>query len=265
MNVTKYAIRHRLSVYFLILILCLGGVGVYVSMPRESFPEVKIPFILVYTIYPGVSPTDMETLVTRPIETELKAVSGIKEISSTTSEGLSSIAVEFNPETDLETALASVREKVDLAKSDLPPEAEDPRVQDMDFSQVPIMMITLSGPVGSQRLTEVAEEIQEDLEALPGVNRVNVIGGRVREVHVQVDPKRLAFFELGLADVVVAVARENRNVPGGEIAVGGTRVSGPPPGGSAAAVRDRGLRDQGQGRRSRLRPRCGRGGLRFRG
>ena len=91
----------------------------------------------------------------------------------------------------------------------------------MDFSQVPIMMITLSGPVGSQRLTEVAEEIQEDLEALPGVNRVNVIGGRVREVHVQVDPKRLAFFELSLADVVVAVARENRNVPGGEIAVGG--------------------------------------------
>ena len=221
MNVTKYAIRHRLSVYFLILILCLGGVGVYVSMPRESFPEVEIPFILVYTIYPGVSPTDMETLVTRPIETELKAVSGIKEISSTTSEGLSSIAVEFNPETDIETALASVREKVDLAKSDLPPEAEDPRVQDMDFSQVPIMMITLSGPVGSQRLTEVAEEIQEDLEALPGVNRVNVIGGRVREVHVHVDPKRLAFFELSLTDVVVAVARENRNVPGGEIAVGG--------------------------------------------
>ncbi len=221
MNITKYAIRHRLSVYFLILILCLGGVGVYVSMPRESFPEVEVPFILVYTIYPGVSPTDMETLVTRPIETELKAVSGIKEISSTTSEGLSSIAVEFNPETDLETALASVREKVDLAKSDLPPEAEDPRVQDMDFSQVPIMMITLSGPVGSQRLTEVAEEIQEDLEALPGVNRVNVIGGREREVHVQVDPKRLAFFELGLSDVVVAVARENRNVPGGEVAVGG--------------------------------------------
>ncbi len=221
MKITKYAIRHRLSVYFLILILCLGGVGVYVSMPRESFPEVEVPFILVYTIYPGVSPTDMETLVTRPIETELKAVSGIKEISSTTSEGLSSIAVEFNPETDLETALASVREKVDLAKSDLPPEAEDPRVQDMDFSQVPIMMITLSGPVGSQRLTEVAEEIQEDLEALPGVNRVNVIGGREREVHVQVDPKRLAFFELGLSDVVVAVARENRNVPGGEVAVGG--------------------------------------------
>ncbi len=221
MKITKYAIRHRLSVYFLILILCLGGVGVYVSMPRESFPEVEVPFILVYTIYPGVSPTDMETLVTRPIETELKAVSGIKEISSTTSEGLASIAVEFNPETDLETALASVREKVDLAKSDLPPEAEDPRVQDMDFSQVPIMMITLSGPVGSQRLTEVAEEIQEDLEALPGVNRVNVIGGREREVHVQVDPKRLAFFELGLSDVVVAVARENRNVPGGEVAVGG--------------------------------------------
>ncbi len=221
MKVTEYAIRHRLSVYFLILILCLGGVGVYVSMPRESFPEVEIPFVVVYTVYPGVSPTDMETLVTRPIETELKAVSGVKEIRSTTSEGLSSIEVEFNPEQDLETALANVREKVDLAKPDLPPEAEDPRVQDVDFSQLPILLVTLSGPVGVQQLTEVAEEMQEDIEALPGVNRVNVVGGREREVHVQVDPKRLSFFELSLSDLVIAVARENRNVPGGEIAVGG--------------------------------------------
>lgn len=221
MRATRYAIRHRLSVYFLILILCLGGVGVYVSLPRESFPEVEIPLVVVYTIYPGVSPTDMETLVTRPIETELKAVSGVKEIRSTTSEGLSSIEVEFNPEQDLETALANVREKVDLAKPDLPVEAEDPRVQDVDFSQLPIMLVTLSGPVGVQQLTEVAEEIQEDFEAIPGVNRVSIVGGREREVHVQVDPKRLSFFELGLSDLVLAVARENRNVPGGEIAVGG--------------------------------------------
>ena len=221
MRVTDYAIRHRLSVYFLILILCLGGVGVYVSMPRESFPEVEIPFVIVYTVYPGVSPTDMESLVTRPIETELQGISGVKEIRSTTSEGLSSIEVEFNPDQDLETALANVREKVDLAKPDLPPEAEDPRVQDIDFSQVPIMLITLSGPVGVQRLTEVGEEMQESFEAIRGVNRVQVVGGREREVHVHVDPKRLSFFEISLTDLVVAVARENRNVPGGEISVGG--------------------------------------------
>ena len=221
MKVTRYAIRHRLSVYFLILIFCLGGVGVYVSLPRESFPEVEIPLVVVYTIYPGVSPTDMETLVTRPIETELKAISGVKEIRSTTSEGLSSIEVEFNPEQDLETALAHVRDKVDLAKPDLPVEAEDPRVVDVDFSQLPIMLVTLSGPVGVQQLTEVAEEMEEDFEAIPGVNQVTVVGGREREVHVQVDPKRLSYFELSLSDLVFAVARENRNVPGGEIAVGG--------------------------------------------
>lgn len=221
MKVTRYAIRHRLSVYFLILIFCLGGVGVYVSLPRESFPEVEIPLVVVYTVYPGVSPTDMETLVTRPIETELKAISGVKEIRSTTSEGLSSIEVEFNPEQDLETALANVRDKVDLAKPDLPVEAEDPRVVDVDFSQLPIMLVTLSGPVGVQQLTEVAEEMEEDFEAIPGVNQVTVVGGREREVHVQVDPKRLSYFELSLSDLVFAVARENRNVPGGEIAVGG--------------------------------------------
>lgn len=221
MRITRYAIRHRLTVYFLILILCLGGTGVYVSMPRESFPEVEIPFIVVYTVYPGVSPTDMETLVTRPIETELKSLAGVREISSTTSEGLSSISIEFNPEEDLDTALASVRERVDLAKPDLPTEAEDPRVQDVDFSQVPILLLTLSGPVGTHQLTDVAEEMQEDFEAIPGVNRVNLIGNRNREVHVQVDPRRLSYFELSLSDIVLAVARENRNVPGGEIAVGG--------------------------------------------
>ncbi len=221
MRITNYAIRHRLTVYFLILILCLGGTGVYVSLPRESFPEVQVPFIVVYTVYPGVSPTDMETLVTRPIETELKTLTGVKEISSTTSEGLSSISVEFNPEEDLDTALASVREKVDLAKPDLPAEAEDPRVQDVDFSQVPILLLTLSGPVGTHQLTQVAEAMQDDFEAISGVNRVNLIGNRQREVHVQVDPRRLSFFELSLSDLVLAVARENRNVPGGEIAVGG--------------------------------------------
>ncbi len=221
MRITRYAIQHRLTVYFLILILCLGGTGIYVSMPRESFPEVKIPFIVVYTVYPGVSPTDMETLVTRPIETELKTLTGVREITSTTSEGLSNIAIEFNPEEDLDTALASVREKVDLAKPDLPVEAEDPRVQDVDFSQVPILLMTLSGPVGTSRLTEIAEDMQEDFEAISGVNRVNLIGDRNREVHVQVDPRRLSFFELSLSDIVVAVARENRNVPGGEVTVGG--------------------------------------------
>ena len=135
MRITDIAIRRRLTVYVLIALIVVAGMGSYVSLPRESFPEVKIPLILVYTMYGGVSPEDIETLLTRPIETELKAISGIKEIRSTSSEGISVIEVEFNPEVDLDTAIQKVREKVDLAKPELPGEAEDSRIQDVDVSQ----------------------------------------------------------------------------------------------------------------------------------
>ncbi len=220
MKITEYAIKHPLSVYFMILVVCLAGTGVYVSLPRESFPEVEFPLVMVHTIYPGVSPTDMEAVVTRPIETEIKSVSGIKEMRSSTSEGVSVIEVEFETGEDPFEALASVRERVDIARPLLPPEAEEPLVQDIDFSEVPVMVATLSGPVGAERLTDVAEDVQEDLETILGVSQVSLIGGREREVQIQVDPQRLPLFELSLSDVVVAIARENRNVPGGEINIG---------------------------------------------
>lgn len=220
MKLTDYSIHHRLTVYVLIVLIVVAGVSTYVSLPRESFPEVKIPLIFVYTLYPGVSPSDMETLVTRPIETELKGISGIKEIRSTSSEGLSTIQVEFNPEVDLDTALQKVREKVDLAKADLPPEVEDPRIQDVDMSQIPILVVSLAGEVGVVRLTDIAKDLRDDLEAIPGVNRAQIVGGKTREVQVYVDPRRLSFYEIGLSDLVRAVGRENLNVPGGEIDVG---------------------------------------------
>ena len=220
MNLTEYSIRHRLTIYVLIGLIVIVGASTYVSMPRESFPEVEIPLIIVYTVYAGVAPADMETLITRPIETELKGISGIKEIRSTSSESLSSIQVEFNPEVDLDTAIQKVREKVDLAKADLPPEVDDPRIQDVDISQIPILVASMAGEVGLVRLTDIAKDLKDDLEALPGVNRVQIIGGKTREVHVYVDPKRLSFYEISLSDIVVSVARENLNIPGGEIKVG---------------------------------------------
>jgi multidrug efflux pump subunit AcrB len=220
MRITNIAIRRRLTVYVLIAIIVVAGSGSYLSLPRESFPEVKIPLILVYTIYGGVSPEDIETLITRPIETEIKAISGLKEIRSTSSEGISVIEVEFNPEVDLDTAIQKVREKVDLAKPELPEEAEDSRIQDVDVSQFPILVVSLSGEVGLAQLKEIADDLKDDLEAIPGVNRVQVIGGREREVHVYADPRRLSFYELSLMDLVEAVSQENLTVPGGEIDVG---------------------------------------------
>ncbi len=221
MNLTDLAIHHRLTVYVLMALIVVAGASAYTSLPVESFPEVEIPLILVSTSYQGVSPADMETLVTRQLETEIRGISGIKEIRSTSSEGFSMIEVEFNPEVQIETALQRVRDKVDIAKSDLPPDIDDdPRVQDIDLSQIPVIIISLSGDIGLVQLKEIAEDLKDELEALTGVNRVEVIGGREREVHVFVDPRRLSSYELGLTDVVLAVSRENLTVPGGEIDVG---------------------------------------------
>jgi multidrug efflux pump subunit AcrB len=221
MTITDLSLRHRLTVYVLMVFIVVMGTGSYVSLPRESFPEVEIPLILVYTGYLGASPQDVETLVTRPIETELKGVIGVKEIRSTSSDGLSVIEVEFNPDVNLEEALQKVRERVDLAKAELPADIDDdPRVQDVDFSQIPVLVVSLAGEVGLVQLKEIAEALKDDLEAITGVNRANVIGGREREVHVYVDPRRLAAFELGLADVIAAVQRENLTVPGGDVDVG---------------------------------------------
>ena len=221
MTLTDLSIRHRLTVYVLVVFMIVAGVGAYTSLPRESFPEVEIPLIVVYTGYLGASPEDVETLLTRPIETELKGVVGIKEIRSTSSEGLSVIEVEFNPDVDLDTALQKVRERVDLAKAELPADIDDdPSIQDVDFSQIPVLVVSLAGEVGLVQLKEIAEELKDDLEAIAGVNRVNVIGGREREVHVYVDPRRLSAHQLGLADIVGAVLRENLTVPGGEVDIG---------------------------------------------
>lgn len=224
MKITDYSIRHKVTTYVLAVLILVAGVGAYRSLPRESFPEIEIPLILVYTSYFGVSPADIETLVTRPIETELKAITGVKEIRSTSSEGMSTIEVEFNPDVDLEAALARVREKVDLAKAELPPDLDDePRIQDVDFSQIPILLVNLSGDLGLVQLKDIAEDVKDSLEAITGVNRVQVIGGREREVHVFADARRLASYELSLGDLIATVSRENLTVPGGEIDVGGLK------------------------------------------
>ncbi len=221
MNLTDLSIHHRLTVYVLMALIVVAGASAYTTLPVESFPEVEIPLILVSTSYQGVSPADMETLVTRPLETEIRGVSDIKEIRSTSSEGFSMIEVEFNPEVEIDTALQRVRDKVDIAKSELPPDIDDdPRVEDVDLSQIPVIIVSLSGDIGLVQLKEIGEDLKDELEALAGVNRVEVIGGREREVHVFVDPRRLSAYELGLADVVMAVGRENLTVPAGEIDVG---------------------------------------------
>ena len=158
--VTSWAVRHDTSVLMLFAIIALAGTLAYRGVPKEAFPEIEIPVIAVNTIYPGVSPKDMESLVTRVMEQELKTIPDLKELTSTSVEGYSSVVAEFSTEVDLHEALRQVRERVDLAKAELPADAEEPRIFEFDFQEVPILQVNLSGEYGLVRLKEVGESFR---------------------------------------------------------------------------------------------------------
>ncbi|MDA0334303.1 MAG: efflux RND transporter permease subunit [bacterium] len=218
--ITSWAVNHGTSVLIMFFIITMAGVMAYQTIPKESFPEIEIPMIAVNTIYPGVSPKDMESLVTRVLEQELNTVPDLKELTSTSVEGYSSIVAEFTTAVNMDEALQRVREKVDLAKPDLPEDVEEPNIYEFDFQEVPIMQVNLSGAYGLVRLKETGAELEDLLEQIPTVLRVDLRGGREREVKVDVSLSRLQFYGVSLEDVVDAIRDENVNIPGGSIDVG---------------------------------------------
>jgi multidrug efflux pump subunit AcrB len=217
---TSFAVDHRTSILVLLAFVVIAGMMSYASIPKESFPEIEIPTIAVNTVYPGVSPADIETLVTRPLEDELSTISDVSELTSTSVEGYSSIVAEFETSVNLDEALQKVREKVDLAKPDLPEEAEDPTIVEFSFSEVPIMQVNLSGEYGLVRLKEIGEDLQDRIEQIPSVLRADLRGGLEREVQVDIKLDKLQYYDVGIQDVIDAIRGENVNIPGGSIDVG---------------------------------------------
>ncbi|MFC1530494.1 efflux RND transporter permease subunit, partial [Gemmatimonadota bacterium] len=219
-GLTSLAIRNPISVIVLIVIIIVMGLSSYARIPKEASPEITIPNIVVSTVYPGASPNDMESLVTQPLEQELSTIDDIKVLTSSSVESASSVNVEFIAGTDMDEALRNVREKVDLARPELPDEAEEPQVIEINMSDFPIMQINIAGDYSQVRLKEIAEELQEELEGIPQVLEVNLSGGLEREVQVNVDLPRLKYYNLTFSDVVFAIVAENVTIPGGAIDVG---------------------------------------------
>ena len=220
---TSLAVDHATSVIVLFAFIMIAGLLAYRSIPKESFPETEIPTIAVNTVYPGVSPADVETLVTRKVEEELNSISDVKELTSTSVEGYSSVVVEFETSVDMNEALQQVREKVDLARPELPGDAEDPMILEFSMADAPVMQVNLAGGYGLVRLKELGEELQERIESIPAVLRVALRGGLEREVKVDVDLARMQYYNVSFDDVLSAIRQENVNVPGGSIDVNGVK------------------------------------------
>jgi len=222
---TKFAVKNPVTTLVLAVMLLLAGGMSYFSLPRESFPEVKIPYIFVNTVYAGAAPEDIEKLITEKIEDKLDGVDGVKKITSQSMESVSAIQVEFNTSVDVETALRRVRDKVEQAKGDLPSDAEQPLVQELNFSNVPVFIVSMTSDYDQERLEVVAEALKERIASVPGVLEAKVTGKQDKEIAVDVDPARLRALGLGLRDVSGAIAAQHRNIPGGSLTASGNRFS----------------------------------------
>ncbi|MBE0646929.1 MAG: efflux RND transporter permease subunit [Bacteroidales bacterium] len=221
---TSWAINNRSSIYVLTIIITALGLMSYFSIPKEQFPEIVIPTIIVNTPYPGTSPEDIENLVTRPIEKEAKSLADVKRITSNSVQDFSMIVIEFNPGLEVTEAKQRVRDAVDKAKSKLPTNLpSDPNIQEFDISEIPIMNINLSGNYDLQRLKKYAEEAQDRIEALPQVTRVDIVGALEREIQVDVDMYKMQAASVTFSDLQRAISSENITVSAGTISTYGTK------------------------------------------
>ncbi len=224
MIVSDTAVKNRISVMVLSLIILIMGVYCYLEIPREDEPDVTIPHVFVSTPYKGVAAADIETAITTQIEKKLKGLERVKNIKSVSSEGLSSIDIEFIPGTDIDDVLQKVRDKVDEAKRELPTDLEDdPMVFEVNLSELPIVVYSLSGTCGMVALKEIADDLEEDIESIAGVLEVDITGGREREILIEVDPDKLAYYRIPITAFQQVVARENTNTSGGAITLGDGR------------------------------------------
>lgn len=223
---SSFAIENSTSVMIVSLIIVVFGLVAYVQMPKAQFPDIKIPTVYVNTIYPGNSPVDIENLITRHIEKQLKTIKGVKKINSTSAQDVSAIVIEFNEDVQISKALQDVKDGVDKSKKDLPTDLDnDPQVLELDFSEIPIVVINLSGDFEVSKLQEYAEYLEDELEALTEVSKVEITGSLDREIQINADLYKMDAMKVTFADVESSIANENMTMSGGEILTSGFRRS----------------------------------------
>ena len=227
-KLTTLALKNKNTVFLLIFIIFTFGLYSYIKLPKELFPEIVWPQIMVQTVYPGNSPVDIENLVTRPIEKEIDGVRGLKKLTSISAQDVSMIFAEFNTDVDLEDALQRVKDATDRSKSELPTSDvmfTDPLVFDLDLSEFPIININLSGDYSVEELKKYAEYLDDEIESVSEVSKVVIEGVNEREVKVNVDLMKLMAYDLTFYDISTAIKMENVTMSGGEILLGKTRRS----------------------------------------
>jgi multidrug efflux pump len=215
---SSWSIDNRTSIFIMTIILTLVGIGSYMSLPKEKFPDIVIPTIMVNTIYPGSAPKDIENLVTKPIEKQIKSITGVKKLTSNSVQDFSMVMIEFNTDVDVAEAKRKVKDAVDKARADLPNDLpKEPNVMELDFSEMPILFVNISGDYDLNQLKKYAEMAEDKIEGLSEITRVDLVGALDREIQVDVDMYKMEAANITLRDIETAIAYENMRISGGNI------------------------------------------------
>lgn len=223
-KLADFAVDNRTTIFIFTLLLVVFGLMQYEAIPKEEMPEIVFPYYMIGTIYPGTSPVDMENLITRPLETRLKGINGIKKISSNSIQDYSSVFLEFEISADETQAYLDIKQAVDDARSTLPNDLmQEPQIRRIDLSEIPVLYINLSGDLGLVRLKGLAEDLQERIEGLEEITRVDISGALDREIQVDVDLYKMQAAGLSFFTIRNAIASENVTLSGGQIDTDGLR------------------------------------------
>jgi len=223
---TTWSIKNKTSIYLLMLFVSLGGIYQFVTLPKEQYPDIVIPTIFVQTVYVGNSPKDIENLVTRPIEKQIKGITGAKitKFTSNSQQDFSAIQIEFDTEVKTDFALQKIKDAIDKAKQDLPKDlTQEPTALEISLSEQPIMYVNLSGDYDLPRLKKYADDLKDRLENLKQINRVEIVGAPEREFQINVDNFRMQSAGVTFDDITGAIRRENLDISGGLLEVGNMR------------------------------------------
>ncbi|MEN8250162.1 MAG: efflux RND transporter permease subunit [Bacteroidota bacterium] len=223
-GLTRLALNNSTSVLFLTFLIIVMGVTTYISLPKENFPEINIPTIYIGVVHPGNSPSDIENLITRPIEKHLNTISSVDNIKSTSIQDYSTIVVEFTAETEVEDCLSKVKDAVDKAKPELPSDLpQEPNIFEIDVNEFPILNINLSGNYTLDELKEYAEYLEDELEKISEISKAEIRGLGEKEVKIKVDPYKLEAVLLNFGDLENAIKAENITMSGGSYLSDGIR------------------------------------------
>ncbi len=213
------------TVFVALALILIAGAIAYATIPKEADPDIQIPILYVAMTLDGISPEDAERLLVRPMETELRGLEGVKEMKSAAGEGRASVALEFEVGTDIDAALADVRAKVDIAKAELPEDADEPTVNEVNLALFPVLVVTLSGDLPERTLVRVAEALEDEIEALPAVLEVDITGKREELVEILVDPVKIEAYGLRADAIVELISRNNQLVAAGTLDTGQGRFA----------------------------------------